>query len=108
MNEVVKKINVVQLERNFFWGLLITLIFSVILYSFFVNQIVLNIVERENLENDIVALSSKISGFEFNYIALKNDIDIDYAHSIGFVDVKNVKFASRRLPTTALSINIDR
>lgn len=104
MNKISKQLNINCLERKVFWSLAVLLVFSSIMYAYLVNQTILNIVERENLEGDIITLNSNISELEFDYISLKNDINLDYAHSIGFVNVGKVKFASRKLPGQTLTL----
>ena len=101
----IEKLNINNLKKKLFWFLTVSLFFSIIFYTYLVNQTVLNIVERENIQDEITTLNSKISELEFRYIALKNNINLEYAHSLGFVNVKNVKFASRKLSGNGLSIN---
>ena len=105
MNKIAEKMNINQLEKKIFWFLAGVIGISSMLYVYLVNQTILNIVMRENVESEMVDLESKISELEFEYITLKNDINIDYAYSIGFVDVEKVKFASRKLSTQSLSVN---
>ncbi len=108
MTEIImKKLNSVNhFERKIFWVFFAFLVIFAILYGYFVNQTILNIVERRGMENKIVILESEISEFEFDYISLKNNINLDYAYSVGFKDVSNIKFASRKLPSQSLSINL--
>ena len=108
MKTIAKQPNINYIERKIFWGLFALLVIFAVSYGYFVNQTILNIVARENIEEKTMTLNSEISEMEFDYIALKNDVNIDYAYSIGFVDVENVKFASRRLPVTALSVETNR
>ena len=74
MNKLKKQLNISNLEKRVFWGLVVTLVSFAVFYAYFVNQTILNIVERENIEEEIVMLNSKISELEFDYIALKNKI----------------------------------
>jgi len=106
MTDIITKINTNNLERKIFWFLSVFVITSIIFYGFLVNQTVINIVERENIQDEITMLNSEISGLEFDYIALKNEINLKYAYSVGFEDAKNVEFASRRLSDKVLSINL--
>ena len=101
---ISKQLNINYLERKLFWFFAGLLLFSIIFYAYLVNQTILNIVERENIQENIIALSSEVSGLEFDYISLKNEINFDYAYSIGFVKVENVKFASRRLSGQSVSL----
>ncbi len=98
------KINTKNIEQKLVWGVFGLLVFSAISYVYFVNQTILNIVARENLEADIVVMNSEISELEFEYIAQKNKITLNYAYSLGYEDADNVKFASRKLAGQGLSL----
>jgi len=102
------KINTKNIEQKLIWGVFGLLLFFSISYVYFINQTILNIVARENLEGDIVALNSEISEMEFEYIAQKNKITLSYAYSVGFKDANNVKFASRKLVGQGLSLRSDQ
>ncbi len=102
---IIKNINIVDWEKKAFWAMSFGLLTLAVFYGYFVNRIVLDIVAREGFEKDIAVLNSKVGELEFKYISLKNEIDLDYAHSLGFIDVSNsVKFASRKLPSQNLSL----
>ncbi|AKM84178.1 TPA: hypothetical protein DCZ46_04115 [Candidatus Campbellbacteria bacterium] len=104
MNKIIGKINRGYFEKTIFWSLVVPTVILSIFYAYFVKQTIINIVERENFEDEIVVLNSEIGKLEFDYIALKNEVNIDYAHSIGFVNVREMKFASRAIPTKNLSL----
>ncbi len=104
MNKVTKQLNINNIEKQIFWGVFTLLLLLGTSYVFFVNKTILNIVERESFEEKIITLNSQISELEFDYIALKNNITIDYAHSVGFHNVDSVKFASRKLAGQGLSL----
>ncbi|MBU4480444.1 hypothetical protein KKG48_03325 [Patescibacteria group bacterium] len=107
MEKITKTINNISyFERKLFWVFLAFLVSFAILYGYFVNQTILNIVERKGMEDKIVVLESEISEFEFDYITLKNNTNLDYAYSVGFKNVSDIKFASRRLPSQGLSVNL--
>jgi len=91
-------------EKILVWLLAITIVSSFILYVFFVNGAVLNVVAREELESNFADLNSKVSELEFQYISLKNSITIDYAYERGFYQVDQVAFAER-MPSASLSVN---
>jgi len=99
-----KKINIISLNKKIFWSLGVFLLFFLIFYVYLINQTILNIVARENIESDIVVLNSEISEMEFEYISQKNAVTLGYAYSLGFEDADNIKFASRRLAGQGLSL----
>ena len=104
MNKTTKQLNINDIEKKIFWGVFALLFLLGTSYAFFVNKTILNIVERESLEEEVATLNSQISELEFDCIALKNNITIDYAHSVGFSNANNVKFASRKLAGQGLSL----
>jgi hypothetical protein len=104
MTDIITKINTNHLEKKIFWFLSMSIVAAVVFYGFLVNQTVINIVERENIQDQTTMLNSEISGLEFNYIALKNEINLEYAYSVGFENTKNIEFASRRLSEKALTL----
>ena len=82
-------------EKVAVWLLGLTIVSSFILYMFFVNGAVLNVVAREEVENDLASLNAEVSELEFQYISLRNSITIDYAYDRGLQEAQNVAFAER-------------
>jgi hypothetical protein len=76
------------------------LVFSIVLllsfYIFFVSKSIVNALVREELQNEIVTINSDIGDLESQYIVLKNVVDIEFAYSLGFTDVVEKKFVTRR------------
>ena len=108
MTEIItKQLNTINhLERKLFWVFSVLLLMASIFYAYLVNQTVLNVVVKENFDEQILSLNSKVGELESKYISVKNQINLDYAHSVGFVEAKNLKFASRKLSTQSLSLNL--
>lgn len=91
-------------EKILVWLLSISIVVSFVLYMFLVNGAVLNVVAREEIGNNVATLNAHVSELEFEYIALKNSISIQYAYDRGFEDVEEVTFA-KRLDVPSLSLN---
>ncbi len=87
---------VVTDERAYYWILLSIILLSFALYVVFVNQTVRNVVKRQELQTNISALTTHIGELEFKYISMKNDVTIDKAYAMGFKDVAETKFESRK------------
>lgn len=83
-------------ERAYYWILLGILVFSFVLYVVYVNQTVRNVVRRQQLDREISSLNARIGELEFKYISMKNDVTIDKAYAMGFRDVAETKFESRK------------
>jgi hypothetical protein len=72
-------------------------IFNIILWSFgvlallyilFLGNMVKDIVGRKSLEARVSTLSNEVRDLELDYLALSNNIDLDFSYSLGFKDAK--------------------
>jgi hypothetical protein len=75
--------------------LLFAVVASVIFYVYFVNQTILNVVLRENLEQSIVEIQSEISELEFNFITEQKELDMQFALANGFNEIETPLYISR-------------
>lgn len=100
MNEVLQ----FHKEKLIVWALFCIIVFSLVSYMFFINMAVLNTVTLEETENSFATRNAEVSELEFSYISLKNSITLQYAYEKGFVEAKEVHFASRQSPRN-LSLN---
>lgn len=81
-------------ERNsqmqfVFWALVSAIVLLAIMYMYFVNKTVWNVVERQHLEASIADTNSKLSDTEFQYINSVSGITMDTAAKLGFVSAAN-------------------
>lgn len=81
--------------RKAFWGLLFVLIALISLYLYFISALIVNVVIREEVEIEIAETNSLIGELESQYVNQRNNIDLAYAQSIGFVLVKDKQFVTR-------------
>ncbi len=88
-------------ERNrqvqlMFWALVSAIVICGIMYIYFVNKTVWNVVARQNVETHIATLNSKLSDTEFQYINSVSGITMDTAVKLGFISaVDNTTFVAR-------------
>jgi hypothetical protein len=94
-----------SIEKNLILSFLVLVIFLAITYGYFVKQTILNVVTREEVEEEMIDLGSAVSQLEVRYIELKNRIDLDFAYSLGYKDASEIKFVSRNVMDKALTIN---
>ena len=73
--QTIRKID--RLSDTIFWSLLVGIVALSGLYMFNVQKAIRNVVERNNIQADIVALSSKLSESEFQYINSVGDITLE-------------------------------
>ncbi|MEX0672579.1 MAG: hypothetical protein WDZ82_01515 [Candidatus Paceibacterota bacterium] len=77
------------------WVLGSMFLLSVGFYFYAINQTVYNVVERQDLQQELALLSSEIGSLEFEYIHQKNDIDLEKAKELGFVEEDRVTYITR-------------
>lgn len=97
MTNVTKTINTIdRLSVTLFWSLLSILILLVGVYGYMVNKTVWNAFNKDQAEEQIVALNSKLGDLEFQYMSLSNDVSIEKAYELGFQNASGkTLFASR-------------
>ncbi|MFZ2522602.1 MAG: hypothetical protein WAX44_03780 [Minisyncoccia bacterium] len=71
-------------ERIIFLTLVGALFISMCFYIYYINITVHNVVARQNLENEASQLTLSIGNKEFEYISMRNAIDLSLAQSLGF------------------------
>ncbi len=74
----------------------VALFLLLFLYSFFINASVLNIVERKSIEKKLVETNSYVSSLETEYFNNINNMNLDFALSLGFNEVSSSNFAYRK------------
>ena len=92
-------------ERTPVWTLVFVCIALCVLYIFFMNETVFNVAKRATLEQEIAIRSSDISNLEFQYISLRNNIDITLAYSLGYKDIESPRYISKTPVTALVSLN---
>lgn len=55
----------------------------------------MNVVARENIEQDISSLSSDLGELEYRYMTLRNGVTLDLAYTKGFQDAEPTQFLTR-------------
>jgi len=80
---------------RFFWILVAISLLSLSVYVYAINTIARNIATGQNLEKQIVKISTGLDLLEFAYIDLKNNITIELARDYGFQEVKSPLYVSR-------------
>lgn len=106
MKYVVENIHtyIERYQKILFYVSLVLLVCFAILYAFFVNETVTNIVERKEVQTQITELNSELSELEFAYIKHQNSITLDYAHKIGFIEVEPTQYVVKGETGPTLSL----
>ena len=93
---MTEKILQLNREKNIFWTLVVMLFVFAIFYMYSINVTIRNVVARQNLENKVAELTLSIGNHEFQYITLRNTVTLPLAYSLGFKDVKERTYISRK------------
>lgn len=78
-----------------FWTLVFISLASIFLYSFSVLTTVHNTVARQDLEAQVLNISTKLGEMEFEYIGLTNQVSLQVAYAKGYKDVVSPIYISR-------------
>jgi len=78
------------------WLLFAVLLIMVFIYGLFLLGAVYNTKERGQLEQYIPALAADVSAKEFEYLKLKNNLNIELLDEKGFVVAENIEFVRTR------------
>lgn len=99
-----KNINNLELSKTWFWILSTFLILNLFFYFYCVCGVVVDIVQRQTLENKITALDQNIISLESNYLKIKNNITLELAQELGFKVINNTKIVTRTDKNINLSL----
>lgn len=101
-----KVLNIRNIERRLVTFLTGVLVVFAVLYGYFVSTSIVNVLVRQEVEQEIATLNSIISSFEFDYITRKEHINLEYAYALGFTHITKKQFVTRKsLLSQGLSIN---
>jgi hypothetical protein len=87
--------NNVEMGRMVFNIMLSALIALALLYFLILGSMVFNIVQRNTLEKQELALSSNVGNLELSYLAVSNSVDVALSSSMGFKSTQ-VNYAIRK------------
>ena len=83
-------------EKIVFWTLSSVFVLSIAFYMYCIHATIQNVVLRDHLEEKAMALSLEIGNKEFEYITAKNNINLEMAKSLGFNQVTEKTFVSKK------------
>jgi uncharacterized membrane protein len=91
------KAKVLNLHTNrvLFYVLIAISIISTVVYIYGISRAVHNVAERQSLKKQLSTLTVQVSDLEFQYLSLKNNVDMNLALSLGFEQTDEAHFVSR-------------
>ena len=93
---MTEKIQQFDTHKILFWTLSGILFLCMVFYIFCINMTVRNVVAREQLEARASALTLAIGNKEFQYISARNAVTLSLAYSLGFKDVVEKTYISKK------------
>lgn len=83
-------------EQKLFYGLLAAMFLFSIIYGYFVNATIVNIVERKDMQYEAGELHASISNLEREHGLLRQRITYGYAHELGFSEPEKYVYVSEK------------
>lgn len=96
MKRKVVNITTIALQKRIFWSIIVVILFLFSLYGYFVSKSIINVLLREEVEQEILATNSNISEFEFAYLNKKDTVNLSFAYAQGFKDIRSKEFVARK------------
>lgn len=94
-------------EKKTFWILFSVFVFFIMSYGFLLNNTMIKTVSKQNMEKEIMSLSSEVNSLEFQYLNIKNSITLSLAQSKGFISVTSDKFATINPAKKNISLSVN-
>ncbi len=95
-NEYAKPKGRLNHQRVFFFSLVLLVVASFTLYMFFLGRTIFDLVDRKNVENEIRLASSRISELELQVLDYNNQVTLQKAYDLSFINNGDPKFVSRK------------
>jgi len=98
MVRTIKTISSKEMEnqKKIFGLIMIAIIMIGILYVYFAGTTIFQIINKNNNTKHFQTISFQYQQLEENYLKLIDEVDLDYARSLGFVEQKKGDFAVRQ------------
>lgn len=75
------------------------------MYVYFLQSVITNVVERENIVKDTRVLSTQVSELEAKYFSIKSSINMELANSKGFKNAEISSYISKSKLTAMANKN---
>jgi len=93
-------------QQRIFAGLFTLILILSGLYIFLVSSSIVNVLVRKEIAQELSGVRGYLSDLESRFIVAKERVTLEYAHTLGFVDVSHKVFVTRQtLFGTGLTVN---
>lgn len=93
-----------EYDRRIFWAVLLLIVAALLAYVYFLSLSVYGVIARKQAETKVADLSTKVSVLESRYAALDKHINLELAHTRGFVDIAVPRYISREATGDTLTL----
>jgi len=83
-----------EYDRRIFWTLAVVGACALLFYVYFVSVAVVSVISRKDAESELGRLTAQVATLESTYVVLDRGIDLELAHTNGFVDVSVPRYIS--------------
>lgn len=94
--------DMLKYKERIFIVLIASIIFSIGAYTFLIEKAIMNVIAREDVTKETRLVGASVAILEGKYFSVKNDVNIELAHSKGFKD-SDVSFFISTKSITAMS-----
>ncbi len=94
----------IHTNRILFFMLITLSLCASVFYAYGITNAIHNVAERQNLERELSIHTAHVSDLEFQYLALKNTVDLKMAESLGFATADTAYYVSRRTSVAYISL----
>jgi len=84
-----------NIQQRVLWGISFAILVAFILYMYFVMTMAVFASTQKDISREVGTIQSEISELESEYITLTKDIDLSFAHELGYGEPKEVLFARK-------------
>ncbi len=86
------------------WTLVAGCLAAIVLYAFLVNKAIFQAVEAKQLSSSIGEISARLNVLQSKYISVQSGATIAKARELGFSEITNQRFISRKSLSSILSL----
>ncbi len=90
--------------HTFLKGLMSTFCVLSVVYMYFLGTIIVNIINRKTVDQEIRTLTSDIGTLELRFLSRTRELDLAYAQTRGFVEPQKIYFAQKVTAEKGLSL----
>ncbi len=88
--------------NRLFWLMLSGIVMMASLYMYFVNQTVVRVAERNEIEAQISTMKTEIANLESDYISEKSGITLELVSALGYSEASDVVYVPKKAVSVAL------